>query len=88
VRPTAHTCTGSGAASDGRFHLVLTYPEGPAVRVDVDPDCVPPVRGGGVESAEVGDVVRLVERWSPRIPGPDPDGAVSSPTAVMTAATP
>jgi hypothetical protein len=49
---------------------------------------MPPVRGGGVESAEVGDVVRLVERWSPRIPGPDPDGAVSSPTAVMTAATP
>jgi hypothetical protein len=78
TRPTSHTCNGAGARTDGRFHLVLTYPEGPAVRVDVDPDCAPPVRGGGVESAQVGDVARLVEQWSPRIPGPGPDAAVSS----------
>ncbi len=78
TRPTSHTCNGSGAATDRRFHLVLTYPQGPAVRVDVDPDCGPPVRGGGVESAQVGEVVGLVEQWSPRIPGPDPNGAVSS----------
>ena len=84
TRPTAHTCNGSGGSTDGRFHLVLTYPQGPAVRVDVDPDCAPPVRGGGVESAQVGEVVGLVERWSPRIPGPDLNGAVSSSGGVIS----
>ncbi len=84
TRPTSHTCNGSGSATDRRFHLVLTYPQGPAVRVDVDPDCTPPVRGGGVESAQVGEVVGLVERWSPRIPGPDPNGAVSSTGGVIS----
>ena len=78
TRPTSHSCNGSGGATDARFHLVLTYPHGPAVGVDVDPDCTPPVRGGGVESAVVGGLARLVEQWSPRIPGPDPNGVVSS----------
>ena len=54
-------------------------PPGPAVRISVDPECSPGVLGSGVESPDAGPLVALVEPWSPPIPGPDPDGSVSSP---------
>lgn len=79
TQPTDHVCDGSGGASDARFSLVLRYAAGPAVRISVDPGCRPGVLGSGVESADAGALVTLVEPWSPPIPGPDPDGPVSSP---------
>ena len=86
TRPTGQTCEGSGKASDSRFALVLTYAVGPAVRVNVDPGCEPPVLGSNLESADTGDLVELVEQWSPPIPGPDPNGSVSSDGSVSPGA--
>jgi hypothetical protein len=37
------------------------------------------VFGSGLESADAGPLVELVAPWSPPIPGPDPNGSVSSP---------
>ncbi len=82
TRPTEGYCQASGQRSDRVHRLVLTYPIGPDVRVDIDPGCAPPVRGAGVESDDVGAVLQLVEQWSPPIPGPDPNGSVSSDGAV------
>ena len=79
TQPTDHVCEGSGKVSEARFSLVLRYAAGPAVRISVDPGCSPGVLGSGVESADAGPLVALVEPWSPPIPGPDPDGSVSSP---------
>ncbi|MEO7448096.1 MAG: hypothetical protein ABI336_07455 [Humibacillus sp.] len=79
TRPTQHACQGSADAADRRFGLMLTYPTGPSVRTQVDPGCTPAVLGAALESDDVGDVVDLVERSSPPIPAPDPDGSVSSP---------
>ena len=77
---------GDPKASDSRFALVLTYAVGPAVRVNVDPGCDPPVLGSNLESADTGDLVELVEQWSPPIPGPDPNGSVSSDGSVSPGA--
>lgn len=82
TRPTGQTCEGSGKATDSRFSLVLTYAVGPAVRINVDPECDPAVLGSNLESADAGDLVELVEQWSPPIPGPDPNGSVSSDGSV------
>lgn len=86
TRPTGQTCEGSGKASDSRFALVLTYAVGPAVRVNVDPECDPSVLGSNLESVDAGDLVELVEQWSPPIPGPDPNGSVSSDGSVSPGA--
>jgi hypothetical protein len=88
TRPTGRTCQGSGGASDRRFTLVLRYAVGPAAQVNVDPDCDPAVLGSNLESADAGGLVDLVERWSPPIPGPDPDGSVSSDGSVGPAPLP
>jgi hypothetical protein len=78
VRPTRHVCEGADQSATDDFRLVLTYPEGPPSVINVTPTCEPPVLGTSLESTEVGQVVRLVERWSPPIQGPGKDGAVSS----------
>jgi hypothetical protein len=78
VRPTGLFCEGADPSAMVDFRLLLCYPEGPPAVVDVTPTCAPPVLGSSVESPEVGEVVRLVEQWSPPIQGPDKDGAVSS----------
>lgn len=78
TRPTGGTCAGAGETSDARFVLVLAYAVGPAVRVAVDPACTPAVLGSNLEADDASTVVDLVEQWSPRIPGPDPNGSVSS----------
>ncbi|MDV3221078.1 hypothetical protein [Intrasporangium sp.] len=78
IRPTLGMCEGADPGADDAFRLVLSYPRGPSVHVGVTPSCRPPVLGGGVESAEVGELVELVEQWSPPIPAPDPDAPVSS----------
>jgi hypothetical protein len=84
TKPTGQTCQGPDQAKEGRrFALVLTYGVGPPVRVNVDPDCAPAVLGSNLESADAGSLVDLVEQWSPRIPGPDPNGSVSSDGAVV-----
>jgi hypothetical protein len=77
TRPTQHACRPSGTASS-RFALWLTYAAGPGVRIEVDPQCVPQVLGSSLEAADAGNLVTLVDRWSPPVPGPDPDGSVSS----------
>jgi hypothetical protein len=79
TRPTDHVCEGAGGPSDARFTLVLRYAAGPALRISVDPACRPGVLGSGLESADAGPLVDLVAPWSPPIPGPDPNGSVSSP---------
>ena len=79
TQPTDRVCQGSGGTSDARFSLLLRYAAGPAVRINVDPECSPGVLGSGVESPDAAPLVALVEPWSPSIPGPDPDGSVSSP---------
>jgi hypothetical protein len=79
TRPTDHVCEGAGGARDARFTIVLRYAAGPALRISVDPGCSPGVLGSGLESADAGALVGLVEPWSPPIPGPDPNGSVSSP---------
>ena len=79
TRPTGHVCEGVGGPTDARFTLVLRYAAGPALRVSVDPACRPGVLGSGLESADAGPLVELVAPWSPPIPGPDPNGSVSSP---------
>lgn len=84
TRPTGQTCQGSGNASDHRFSLVLRYAVGPSVQVNVDPDCDPAVLGSNLESQDAGGLVALVEQWSPPIPGPDPNGSVSSNGSVGT----
>ena len=81
TRPTDGTCQGSGRESDARFTLVLSYAAGPSERIDVDPGCRPAVLGSNLQtadSASIVDLVDLVEQWSPPIPGPDPNGSVSS----------
>jgi hypothetical protein len=84
TKPTSQTCQGSDQAKEGRrFALLLTYAVGPPVRVNVDPDCAPAVLGFNLESADAGSLVDLVEQWSPRIPGPDPNGSVSSDGTVV-----
>ena len=81
ARATDLSCIGSEKPSDSRFRLVLSYPEGPPVRIQVDPSCDPQVVGSNLTAPDAGALVALVERWSPPIPGPDPDGSVSSPSA-------
>jgi hypothetical protein len=81
ARPTGHFCEGADQSAMDEFRLVLTYREGPPVVVNVTPTCDPPVLGSSLESSDTGDLVRLVESWSPPIEGPDKDGAVSSDTA-------
>ena len=88
TRPTGRTCQGSSTPSDRRFSLVLRYAVGPAVQVNVDPDCDPAVLGSNLESADPGGLVDLVEQWSPPIPGPDPNGSVSSDGSVGPATLP
>ena len=78
TKPTGQTCQGPDKPSTGRFTLLLTYAVGPPVRLTIDPDCAPAVLGSNLESADASSLVELVEQWSPRIPGPDPDGSVSS----------
>ena len=82
--PTARgdaTCPMHRATVDRDFRLVLTYAAGPSVSIGVRPGCTPPVVGGYLASGDEGaasDLVDLVETSSPPVPGPDPDGAVSS----------
>ena len=78
TEPTGHTCQGSGKVSPSRFMLLLTYGSGPQVRIQVDPECAPQLLGGSLQADDASSLVRLVEQWSPPIPGPDPDGSVSS----------
>ena len=82
TRATQWTCSGSGRTRDSQFTLLLRYAVGPAVSVRVDPDCAPSVMGSNLESDDARDLVELVEQWSPPIPGPDPDGSVSSDGSV------
>jgi hypothetical protein len=82
ARPTLGMCEGADPGAQDDFRLVLTYPRGPSVLVGVTPSCRPPVLGGGLESPDVGGLADMVEQWSPPIPGPDPDGAVSSDGSV------
>ena len=78
TQPTDGVCEGSGDRSDARFSLVLRMPR--ARRAHQRRPRVQPGRArGGVESPDAGALVALVEPWSPPIPGPDPDGSVSSP---------
>ncbi|MGW5239578.1 hypothetical protein ACWEOW_11645 [Monashia sp. NPDC004114] len=88
--PTGHTCEGSGKVSSSRFTLLLSYDAGPQVRIQVDPECAPQVLGNGLQADEASSLVRLVEQWSAPIPGPDPNGSVSSGHAgtVTTATVP
>lgn len=78
TRPTTGACQGDGGSTDHDFRLLLTYAAGPAVTVAVSPRCTPAVLAGGLEVVEADDLVRLVEQWSPPIPGPDLNGSVSS----------
>jgi hypothetical protein len=78
TQQTSQTCQGPTTPHDGRFTLVLTYAAGPAVRIDVDPLCAPAVLGSDLQSADAGRLVELVQRWSPPIPGPDPNISVTS----------
>ncbi|MGO4596616.1 hypothetical protein [Terrabacter sp. 2RAF25] len=84
TKPTGQTCRPSGKTSDRRFTLVLRYAVGPSVQVTVDPDCDPAVLGSGLDSQDAGGLVALVEQWSPPIPGPDPNGSVSSDGSVSS----
>jgi len=45
--------------------------------------CTPAVLGSNLESDDADSLVALVEQWSPRIPGPDPNGSVSSDGVVV-----
>ncbi|WP_020143095.1 hypothetical protein [Terracoccus sp. 273MFTsu3.1] len=83
TRPTGQTCQGRDNPGNGRFTLLLTYAVGPPVRLTVDPDCAPAVLGTNLESADASSLVELVEQWSPRIPGPDLNGSVSSDGTVV-----
>lgn len=86
VRPGGQYCEGAASGPDTGFRLVLTYAAGPPSVVNVTPGCTPPVLGGGVEAPDAGDLVSLVERWSPPVPGPDKDGSVSSDGSASTGA--
>ncbi len=83
TQPTGHTCQGSGKVSASRFTLLLTYNAGPQVRLQVDPECAPQVLGSSLQADDASSLVRLVEQWSAPIPGPDPNGSVSSGSAGM-----
>lgn len=78
VRPGDAMCEGAGTEPGADFRLVLHYPVGPDVVVNVLPGCVPPVLGGGLSADDTEDLVELVEQWSSPIPGPDPDAPVST----------
>lgn len=78
TRTSGQVCQTTSADADRRFTLVLTYPQGPPVRVTVDPSCTPAVLGSALESDRADSLVDLVEQASPPIPAPDPDGSVSS----------
>jgi hypothetical protein len=70
VRTTSGTCVAGDDRDHSRdFRLVLRYPAGPDVVVNVSPDCDPQLMGGGLESVEAAAVVDLVEQWSAPIPG-------------------
>jgi len=84
---TDQTCQGSDKTSDARFALVLAYAVGPAVRINVDPACAPAVLGSNLQSQDAGSLVDVVERWSPPIPAPDPNGSVSSDGSLAPPAT-
>jgi hypothetical protein len=81
TEPTGHTCEGSGKVSPSRFTLLLSYEAGPQVRIHVDPECAPQVLGTSLQADDASSLVHLVEQWSPPIPGPDPNGSVSSGSA-------
>ncbi|MEO7753690.1 MAG: hypothetical protein ABIS35_09780 [Terracoccus sp.] len=78
------TCPMDRATVDHDFRLVLTYAVGPSVSLSVRPGCTQTVVGGYLGSTDEGaaidlaDLVDLVEASSPPVPGPDPDGVVSS----------
>ena len=72
------TCSNTGDDYSRQFRLVLDYPEGPAVWVNVSPTCTPQLFSGGLAADDAGAVIDLVEQWSPPIPGPDPNQPVSS----------
>lgn len=76
--PSQHMCEGADQSAMDDFRLVLAYAEGPPVVISVTPTCRPPLLSGGLEAADASAVVDLVEQWSPPIPGPDPNGSVSS----------
>lgn len=78
TRPATGACEGGDGSTERDLRLVLTYAAGPGVVVNVSPRCTPAVMGGGLESASADALVSLVEQWSAPIPGPDPDGSVSS----------
>jgi len=78
TRPSQHLCEGADYSAMDNFRLVLTYAEGPPVVITVTPTCRPPLLSGSLEAGDVADLVDLIERWSPPIPGPYPDGSVSS----------
>ncbi|HET7399588.1 MAG TPA: hypothetical protein VFJ94_13810 [Intrasporangium sp.] len=84
VRPTGSTCERADSRYDRDFRIVLTYAVGPAVGISVSLGCRPPLLSGGLEADDVTGLASLVERSSPPVPGPDPDGSVSSDGAVST----
>ena len=77
VEEAAGGCAGEPDA-DRSFRLVLGYGQGPDAQVTVAPGCDPEVVGGGLQAQEAGDLVDLVERWSPPVPAPDPNAPVST----------
>lgn len=60
------------------FRLVLTYPSGPSVWVEVTPYCDVQVWTSALQATDAGPLLHLVEQWSGPIPGYDPDTGVSS----------
>lgn len=89
VRATSGTCTAGDDREHSRdFRLVLRYPAGPDVVVNVSPTCDPQLMGGGLESEDATTVLDLVEQWSAPITGYDPDGSVSSGGSVPSGGSP
>jgi hypothetical protein len=78
TRPTDHTCAGGDPQPGEDFRLVLDYDRGNDVVINVVPSCRPQLMSSTLEAEDATSVIGLVERWSPPVPGYDPNGSVSS----------
>jgi hypothetical protein len=76
--PTDHTCAGGDPQPGEDFRLVLDYDRGNDVVINVVPSCRPQLMSSTLEAEDATSVIGLVERWSPPVPGYDPNGSVSS----------
>jgi hypothetical protein len=57
---------------------VLDYDRGNDAVINVIPSCRPQLMSGTLEAEDATPVIALVQRWSPPVPGYDPNGSVSS----------